>query len=198
MPNFPGEHEVRIFYETPIGGLTLEHRHTFDVLSDDGYPPGTDMTDIDITLRNGTTAILAEYITSYVFSFLPLLDTPTTVNRAELWRYPPDGYDATFISAMTIGEAGTSTGSLIPNHYSMATFRTAGGSVLKLVLLEDVIIGDDQDNYPVDLGLVDDWFDFVMAIDSGIVGQDNTFPIAPLRLSKGQNEAVWRRRNRPR
>jgi hypothetical protein len=199
MPNFPGEHEIRVFYTvSPAGQAAFEHRLTFDVKIDVDHDPGTDLSDIDITLRNGTNAILSTYVISFMFVIYELYHASVTFNRFELWKYPPDSYDATFIGATVLAENGTNATAPISAHYSMMTWRTAGGGVMKMQFMEDSSSGDNQIALPTGSALFDDINSAVLALDSGIVGQDDTFPIVGLKVSKGQSEAIWKRRNRPR
>jgi len=199
MPNFPGVWEVRVFYTcSPAGQAAVEHRLTFDVKVGTDPDPGTDLSDIDIILRNGTDTGLLSYVTAFMFVIYEAYHASVTFSRVELWRYPVDGYDATFIGAAVLAENGANATGPISAHYSLLTLRTAGGSVLKLQLMEDSLAGDNQISYPTGNAVYDDIFAALLALDSGVVGQDDTFPIAGLKASRGQSEAIWRRRNRPR
>lgn len=156
------------------------------------------MTGINFVERDGDP-ILADFIIDdvYVPLLQPFFNSATgTIDRAELWEYTPESYDARFISSYTIGVAGTSGTAAVPASEDIFTFRTAEGGTLRIHLL-DVITPIGPSIAYAGLGtpsqnLVDQY----LASGNIALGRDTSQPIAFLKLHPGQNEAIWKSINR--
>lgn len=196
--NFDGVYELRTFYSTtPTSEEQMTHRLTFDVRITSAPTPGTDFAAIICRSKGGDEPLLGTW---YLEDFLPLLLAcyPATADffLVELWEYPPDGYDATFISSLELTESGTNgTGSTVAQQTTF-TFRSIGGGIARIQLMESSFAGQVRQTPPFATAPANNLTQFLNGNDSVMVARDDSFLNARLRQSDGQNEKLWRKRFR--
>lgn len=196
MPNFDGQYEVTIIYDTtPSGFLLLEHSLTFDVLPIGDFPAGTDFSDVEIEQRNGLTTTLDLTVDALVAGMIGIYPAATTIIRAELNYIPEGTFAKTFISAYAIDEIGTAGASQVAQQATY-TFRSLGGGSGRLQFMECSISGNSKTSYPYGSAAQNAIPDFVTAVEGTIIARDNSFLFANLHLSLGQNERLFRKRFR--
>lgn len=197
MPNFDGEAEVTIFYDTqPTGFTLLEHTVTFDVLPVSVLVPGTDFVDIDVETRIGGFLALKDAVDDFVAGMIALYPSTATIIRAELNYIPEGTEDKQFISVYGINEVGTNgTGSQVAQQ-STYTFRSLGGGSGRIQFMESSITGNSKSSYPYGSAALNALPDLITATSNFILARDNTFMFANLHLSNGQNERLFRKRFR--
>lgn len=200
MVNYPGPYEARFYYTTtPVGLPAITHRSSLNLDLFEEPEPGTPFSEIYPLLDNGTHADSLETISEAWGNLWaqPLSDDAgNTVDRCELWKIEPESYEASFISAHTLAIPGTDTGASANSTQMILTFRTKGGSIAKLNIMESVYGGNLPDTPPLtsaDLQAIADAFS-----DGSFpwIGRDNTFPFVFLALYPGQNEAMFKKRFR--
>ena len=195
--NFPGPYEVRIFYTvdlTPGGAVT--HQQRFSLYLDSAPTVGDDFADIDVVLRSQSTDNLAAVIGLWKIELKKFIGSAVgTVDYCELWEYEQGTFNSSYVSVLSIGEAGTNASAAIPAAESIWTMRTLGGSIMKCVVLDGtgapglpVTYGDaNQDNQ--------DLWDFLCdPADAPFIARDGTYPTAPQRVFVGQNEHLFKSR----
>lgn len=193
--NFPGPYAVEMVYT--VGGLT--HRMLLNCDVSGSPAPGTDVSLISVLDADGTLINLDDAVTSFVALLAPLYDGASDFVEYILWEYTPGTFDRDYISGNSLGTAGSNVGSYAPAKYRKFSFRTAGGGIAYVTLLESIVDGNTQQSYPYTSPASNAIADFVTGTgtNSGwILGRDNTYPVSSLRLSDGQNEAVFRKRFR--
>lgn len=140
-------------------------------------------------------AAVENFLTNWVGQF----NTDCTFFSAELWKYAAGSNDAIFLSAFAPTTQPTSGGTYTPAAESIFTARTALGHIVRFIEIEGRATGsaiipwvaDNAGNSTEKLA-----YDVTVASDSTIVDREGGFPISALRISNGQNEAVWRKRFR--
>lgn len=198
MPNYDGVHELRLFYATtPAGEEEMTHRLTFDVLPDTPPSPGADIAAIECQTKGGALALLGTW---YLDDFLPLLQAcyPATANffLLEMWQIPEGEYNGTFIGSLELSEVGTNgTGSTVAQQTTF-TFRSIGGGIARLQLMESSFSGNLKQTPPFATATANNLTQFLNGNDSLMIARDNTPLNARLRQSDGQNEKLWRKRFR--
>ena len=197
MPNFDGMHEVRLHYTTTVGTVVLPHTMTFDVRLEENYEPGTPVSDMVVVNWNGSADGLEAFLLVHIALIEAFFHTSTDFLYYDLWRYPEDGEDAIFIAVIPVSLAGTSSSPTVSAQQTILTWRTLGGGIMKLYLMETIFTAQTKQSYPTGNAGVDDVFEAVSLISNPYQGRDDTRPIAPLNFSLGQSEALWRKRNRP-
>lgn len=155
---------------------------------------GANPTAVDIGLKNGLSDDL-KAVADEAWSYLRLA-YPTTIsaNSFTLWKWTTDTV-RDFISA---GSLATPTGTVgTPQLAAQVTltFRAAAGGIAKLVFIESNQSGDTRSALvPNPAGTAMQRIaDYLLSARSPMQALDNTFVVAALRDSRGQNEAIWRK-----
>lgn len=156
--------------------------------------PGTPPASVTIQKLGGATANL-QVVADQFWSFVRL-SYPSTVAATgfTLWKYVTENSRDFVTSGSLTTPAGTTGGSVAAGQVTL-TFRCALGAIAKVVLLESTQGGDVQiASVPNALGSpIQRLVAYLMSADSPMIGLDNSFPVTPLRDSRGQNEAVWQK-----
>lgn len=193
VENFPGPYEVRFFYT--VSGLQHELRLSLPLAQDP--LPGTPFAAIVTEQKGGANGVLQADVDSLVALLRPFWPNTVTIDFAELWKYVPLTNQANFISGYTIGLTGTAAGTIVLSHQATFTWRSIEGGIMKMVLLETDLGGDAVVSYAASGARSIALFDYIAGAFSAFWARDTSYANAPLRRSNGQNEAVWRKRNRP-
>jgi len=129
----------------------------------------------------------------------PLFGPNWLCSTYTLWKRVPENTEKIFISAGTLtnpngtGAAGTT----VLSSQITGTWRSALGNVMKVVLLEPATTRVDSVPIP---SSGDVWFiplsDFILSGANFVMARDRSFPVAPMKVSYGQNEKIFNRRNR--
>lgn len=186
--------------EYTLGGFTSPTRsHVVRMwVAPSGSPAvGTPPASITIQKLGGSTASL-QAVAEQAWGFFRL-QWPSTITASgfTLWKYVTENV-RDFISAGTLTTPAGSGAGVTVSAQTTLTFRHALGGIGKIVLLESTNTGDSQ------VALVANAAGtptqrlaaYLMSADSPMISLDNSFPVTPLRDSRGQNEAVWRKVNR--
>lgn len=194
VQNFPGPFEVEIEYD--VAGLT--HRQRLNCAVASPLPaPGTPPNAIDLIKRNGTNVALDAAVLAWVNLLAPRFETlVSTFVGYTFWEYEPLSTVKKFITADTLGVDGSST---LPASFAQQetfTFKTAEGNDMRIVLLETISVDDNQVPIPASGPSTAAIGSFIDSDVNWILGRDTSYPIAQRLLSKGENEAVWRKRFR--
>lgn len=202
MPiNYPGPYEVEYIYRTPISGVTLPHYLRVNCVALSNPAPGTLMSAIQFQTIGGTPVNAETAIATFWGWFRQQLSNTVTCDGATLFKYETGTFAKTFIAAYagTPLAAGASVQGSGAAHQYTQTYRTAGGSILKLTWLEDInsTLNNVANLVANGTGSNDQKLAAYMISSAGwIIGRDDTYPVAPYRSVFGQNEAVYKQRFR--
>jgi len=186
--------------EFMIEGFTSPNRsHAFRFYVAPQSPPtaGTPMSAIALQARGGGT-VNADVAANAFWEFMrPMFNNSISCANATLWYFPTHT-SRTFISSVPMTNPLASGGAPQPMQQVTLTFRTALGGIIKLVMLETNQSGNAS--VPLVSNPAGNVFQrvsaHVMSNQGVVIGIDNSFPIAPLRDARGQNEAIFRELNR--
>lgn len=190
--NFPGPYELRFVYTNPP--LVHTQRLNIDLTTDPA--PGTTFDLLEAVPRVGTGYNLELGVDNWIIVLRNLLHTTVTINYVELWKYEPESFDATFISAYDVGLAGLAAASPVPAGQMIWTFRTLEGGVLRINVMEAARAPGSPVSYPALAATEKALVDFILADDNCFLGRDTSYPFAFMRLNPGQSEALFKRRYR--
>lgn len=202
--NFPGPLELRINYSIAFASaLTLAHQMRLNFVNSPVFPvsPGDPFSSIVVLQDDGGTDTLANVLTAWVnLVRANYANDPASTNfiDAECWQYEPGSFDAQFISAQTLGLAGTGgAGTNRPAEGTTYVFRTAEGGIMKVVLLEALRIR----GVPVAYGGLTvpekAMVDYVMDTpNTPWLGRDTSRPISFKAAYPGEFEKLWEKRYR--
>lgn len=191
--NFPGPYEIEMFYTVS----TFLHiaRYNCDLTSSPS--PGTPMTSINFKTRGGVaTPAIPTAMASWIALIDNIYNTAASFDSYNLWQYAPLTTERTFISSDTLGINGASASVTNKNQQLTLTFRTVDGDGMRIVFLDSISTSEIRIPYVnlgVDLQLI---MDFVDSDANWILARDTSYAIAKLSGIGGENEALFKRRNR--
>lgn len=187
-----GQYQIEfelVGYTSPVRSHFL---HTW--VSAQGNPPaGTLPSAIDILLLGGATAKL-DVVANALWSYLRLsYNASILANTFTLWKYVTENAKD-FISTGVVTTPAGAGGTTVIAGQTTLTFRHSLGGIGKVVLIESTNAGDTQ------VALVPNAAGtptqrlaaYLTSASSPMIALDNSFPVAALRDSRGQNERVWR------
>jgi len=155
---------------------------------------GTPATSVTIQKLGGATANL-QVVADQAWSYLRL-QWPASIQATgfSLWKYVTENSKDYISGGSLAAPAGTGGGVTLAGQCTL-TFRHALGGIGKIVLIESANAGDTQLASLANAAgtAAQKLTAYLMSSDSPMVALDNSFPITPLRDSRGQNEAIWRK-----
>jgi hypothetical protein len=157
-------------------------------------PTGSPPTDIDIQLKGGGTKNLQEVADQFLSFVRQQYSTAITLGSFTLWRQATE-FSRDFVSAGVATTTVAGLGAITVAHQQTMTFRHANGGIGKLVLLESNATGSTRSALSVNASGSprERLAAYLLSADSPMIALDNSFAVAPLRLSLGENEAIWRK-----
>jgi len=196
--NFPGPYEVRLFYTVNHTTGLYTHSARYNVVCAVDPNPGDAFSTISVVKRNTDTVALDVAVDTWVALLQPLfVAAPTAFLYAELWKYDPLSFEASFVSTYDISLAGTGGGSVNPGGQAIFTFRTQEGGVMKVSLMETAIASGGSLPY-VSLNAAQGAL--VDTLTNGTtpwLARDTSYPFAFVQMHPGVNEALYKKRFRP-
>ncbi len=199
--NWPGPYGIRFFYTvTPTGFAAIEHKLELQCRIEGTPNPGTDWANINILQKDNTPYALATASAAVITALQPeFSSSDVTFDRVELWKYQDQSLNADFISADTVGLAGTAVLTTKVCTQSIMTFRTEEGGIMRVTLMEDIYSGTFPAGYADLSAETQAVIDYILASPGNqlFVGRDTSYPISFVRYNPSQNEAMFRKRYRP-
>lgn len=195
--NFDGVYEMRFFYTVTTSEGAEDHRMSLDVLLDGDINPGDAFDNASLMLRTGTSVQADTYITgTFVPLLTPCFNAQAEFSRVELWKIPEGTYNGQFLSVLEIGEVGTNPSPTQPAQQTTFTFRTRNGGNGRVQLMEASFSGNARQSPPFISAAANDLSNHIVSAACPFVGRDNSYFIARIAQSDGQNEKLWRKRYR--
>lgn len=188
--NAKGPYEVRIPYISPDG-----YTHTLRlnaIVAGAAPEPGTDPDDVILVTRGGSVSLSAGVNALWAI-FRPRITPTTLASGFSFWKIPTGGGDPLFITA---GDLTTPNGSSInafrPNGQEIWTFRSAAGGIAKLVVMDAANPNNNRTPIPP----ADPIATYMTGATSWVIARDDGYLIAPINVSVGENERLFKARNR--
>jgi hypothetical protein len=200
MPNFPGPYEIELILNFPSLAPIRNHAIRVNCAIVGTPPPGTLFSGITVQKAGGGTGT-AQAVVDQLWSFVRLAyHTSVTLTGVTIWKYVIGTYGKDFVSAGIA--AGTLTGASatapVVAQQQTLSFRSANGSVMKMVLLEPSPTGDSTTTLIPNVSGAHHQriAAYILSADNVALARDDAYPIAALRSSLGQNERIWRKVHR--
>lgn len=196
MATFPAG-PYTLEYQGSVGSLV--HLLTFNCDTVGTPDIGTPPLDVFLETRDHAGSTLADAANALWDVVRPLFGPTYLCSTYTLWKRVPENTEKIFISAGTLTNPnGTgAAGSTVLSSQITGTWRSALGNVMKVVLLEAATTRVDSVPIP---SSGDVWFiplsTFILSPAGFVMARDRSFPVAPMKVSYGQNEKIFNRRNR--
>lgn len=197
--HYPGPFGLRLFYSTVVSSVAIQHKAEYNIVLTDTNPtPGTIFNDLDVVRRDAASVPLETAVEAWAALLKPIFNSGAgnAIDYAELWKYEPMSYDASFISAYDIGEAGTSATAVVVAAQDVWVWRTALGGTMKFSFMETIFSPGIKDTVPLANAAAIAIYDFVMSGANWFQGRDGSQPFALIARYPGTNEALFKRRYR--
>jgi hypothetical protein len=196
---YPGPYTIEYELATTVGARTLTHQVELNCFAVGSPLPGSDLSTVLLSRAGGGTLSAATAITDFWTQYKIGCATVTSAITATLWKYEPLSYERSFIGAYS-GSLGAGTGGATAQegHQTQITLRTAGGSYMRVNWLEDIQNRKDTTALvPLAAGNAQQRVAaLLLSINGWASGRDKSWPVAPMRISYTQNEAIDRERFR--
>lgn len=194
MESLPGPYELEYFIRVPS---TPNREHVFrQNVGVSGAPAlGTPMSSISLLKKGGGT-VAADVALNLLWSFVRnLYPTTATCFGVTLWRYQTGTLSKDFVTAATVTSPAGLSGVFQEAQQATLSFRSGNGGIQKMVFLECNLVGNTRTTLLANGAgsATEKLAAYVMSADNVTLSRDDAFAIAPLRLSLGQNEAIFRK-----
>lgn len=191
--NYPGPYQLKLYYTVN----TFQHVLNLN-LNVVGTPtPGTPFTAINVVTPDASNPLLSTVAANLSGWLEPIFSAATsTFDTAELWRIAANSFDGTFISSMTIGTPGIHGSPAVGGGEVIFVFRTQEGGTMRVHLEEPITIAGPTIPYASMGPAYKAIADFILAQSSPFLGRDTSPPISAIAYYPGQNERVFKARNR--
>lgn len=196
MPALPGvRFELRFPYIVTISSVPLEHVHKVRINIETEPEEGFGFDEIGVVRKGSAVVDLDTYAQTYLGLITDMYATTVDFLAAQLWRGAVGSDDMLLVSIADFVAVGTGS-SVTASNYNMATVRCFDGSILKVALQETSLDANYSVGFPTSSTIWNDLVAHITGDGSGVLSRQGGIPLAGNKLSAGQNEATWRRRNR--
>lgn len=140
--------------------------------------------------KQGNTVVgLVAAATAFINPLKPFMHTSSTFVDVELWTMSSPTADPVFQDVQPLGIAGTAATATIPREQFVGTFRTQGGSLWRLYLMEAVVQIDQVTNPPYNANYAA-LVTALTGLSSYVAGRDGTFLNSCVRFVAKENDAL--------
>lgn len=195
MANLPGPFQVD--YEYQASSLTHHKRFNCMIVGNPTVP--TPVGSLSLATKSGGTVTLQAGVDNYWNLARVAFHTSVAVLSVTLWRFLPGTLNKDFIASITVANPlGTSGTSPQDAHQTTLTFRTAAGSIMKDVFIEDSSTAKTR--AVLIASAVGDAYQrcaaYWLSAEGWALGADDSYPVSALKRSGSENEAVFKKRYR--
>lgn len=197
----PGPYVIDFEYQVTISTQVLTHHITANCVAVGSPVPGTPSTTVLMQTRSGSTIALSTAVQNFWTVARQAFNTGTTsLVGVTLNRVEPETEIETFISAAVATPAtGSSVASAQAGHQTVLTLRSGNGGYLKVNFLEDV--ESRRDSIALVSNAAGLWYQrvaaYLLSSEGWFSARDRSWPVATMKASFSNNEALEKRRFRP-
>lgn len=197
MVNFDGLWELRFYYTSTLTtSPPLDHVLKFDINVVSSPDVGEIFEGITVEARDTSTQPLSDFTDAFMTLLRPCYSADAEFSRSELWFITEGTLDATFYSVYELALAGTNAGANTLSQQTTFTFRSQAGGTGRIQLMESAFSGSLRQSPPFASAQANALSNYVIAAACPILARDNSPFIARIHQCDGQNEIIWRKRNR--
>lgn len=190
---YPGPQVLEMIYT--VSGL--EHKMRMNVEATTTPSVGDGLGSIDLVRRNATTQDALSWLLSIEDLLEHLYDNVNmSFDTWNLYNVAPSSYDFTFVKSYNSVELPVNVADYVSAHHRIFTFRTQGGNLAKLYLMETSLGQNDLVGYSSLLSVEQDLVDLLVADNTCMIGRDGEHVSTLVKRGGSQNEKLFRLRNR--
>lgn len=195
--NYPGPYQVRIGYDsTPTGFSTLAHVLQLNVALQSDPAPGTAFDSITAITSGAGTRALDLAVDDLVSLIQPFYHTSSNISTAELWKYEPNSFEASFVSSYDISVNGTSGVVGRAASQVIFTFRSTEGGIMKMSFAETGFAAGSTDFPPFAQASWTALANHIIGTTNVWLARDTSYPFVAKAVHPGNNEAIFKKRFR--
>lgn len=185
-----GPYEVRIPYVTADG-----YPHTWAascIVPGSSVPVVGELPENILLVTRGGSIDLQTGVDEAWGALRQRLPSTTIATGYSLWYYADDSSAATFISSGDLTVPDGASGALVASQQEIRTFRTGFGGIAKIVLMDT----REASSVKIPIPPTDEVLVWALGATGWIIGRDNGHFVAGINLAYGQNERLFKARNR--
>jgi hypothetical protein len=196
--NWPGPWSVEYNYETTFGSITLPHSHEVNCYFDIAPVAGQPIENAELIQRSGGTVPADVGIQQYWQFYRAMLPTVAVCTGFSVWQYAPNSEDKTWVGGGNVDGPTGAAVTAFASHQLKMTFRTALGGIMQMMVMEDAVGGSALTPLiPANTGLPTVVYAaYILSAANWAIARDDSFPVQALRIGAGENEVLFRERNR--
>lgn len=180
-----------------VSGFSHVLEVSCDVL---GNPtPGDSPADVEMRTRGTTPNSLNDFANDLWDKVRPLFSIETLATTYTLFKRNVDNANKDFVSGgVLLNPSGTVVSAPGLSSQAIFTWRTIGGQGMKIVLLEGAFPSQTArtpitGNANATIAALNT---YILGDANSVMARDRTFPVVGVNASFGQNEKIFKRRNR--
>lgn len=195
--NWPGPYAVEITYTIS----SREHSLLLNCIAIGTPAPGTPVASISLATKSAGSILLQTAVDQLWAIVRLAMNAQTSAITYTLWKYTPNSNDKNFIAAGLVAlPTGASGVGLTAASYVIVSMRSGAGGVLKVEMLDTIYTLNSQSAIVPNAAattMPEKLAAYMLSASGWIIARDDSYPVAALRQSYGQNETVWAKINRP-
>jgi len=192
MPtNLPGPYELEFSIRVP-STPNREHVHRINCNMSGSPAAGSLFPSILAFKKSGGTVALDVAANLYWSFVRQLYSTTSSCFGVTLWKYVTGTRAKNFISAYNVTTPAGAAGVMVEAQQITLSFRSALGGIQKLIYMEGNVAGKTRTTLLSNAaGTASERIaSYMMSADNITLAADDSYCVAPLRLSLGENEAI--------
>lgn len=192
-------YQVRFTSQVDIGGFVVEHLMQHWAKPVGGFaPPGTPAANVNFEQRDGNPRPMNDWCTDLINSALDFWDTAWSLIGVELWSYPANSQNASFVTSFALTATGTNASPVQPAQLTVGTARSLGGRIMKMYVSETVNTNNTVTPWIAGSANARETFGTVLFEEDETcwVDREGMHAFTGLRFNPGQSEAVFKTRFR--
>jgi len=189
---YPGPYEVELSYV----GAGITHKQRLNCVITVEGAVGDPFSNFTVQTRGGASITLNAAVDAYVAVLRNKLSTSTNITTANLYKYEAGTFDKMFLATYDVNVLGSIASAENLNHQTILTFTSSMGNPFRWTVLDDTTNLNTRIPIRDAIASVQAVATYLTGSTNWIIARDGGYPTGKLNSSEGQNEALFKRRNR--
>lgn len=167
-------------------GSLFPHHMIVPLNFDTPITPGTEP---DIIKKGSSTGAFSSVMDEFITTISPLWGSSTHFGLVEAHAVDADTGEDTFIWGYNQGTVGTGSGANTELAQQVLSFKSIGGTIYKLYLME-ALTNENTKVFPPYGGVPEDVSDYLVGASSPVYARRNFYLFAPISMTTKTNDAL--------